>query len=111
MTDPIPPAPPTPPTPPAGPEAVRRGRRAAWLLFAGVMVPYFLLVVVARGRIDDLVGVILATPVVGLVAAVVVTFALPRESRKTFWLHGLLCMLAGALLWGLGCTVALTRSL
>jgi hypothetical protein len=74
------------------------------------MGAYFVMLVVTSGRrLGDLIGVLLVTPVAGLVAALVVTFVLPRGARGAFWVNGLLCILAAALLWGIGCAIALSQ--
>jgi hypothetical protein len=46
----------------------------------------------------------LLLPVVGLVAALVVGFVLPREEWGAFWTHGVLCLLAAGLMWGFTCS-------
>jgi hypothetical protein len=109
MTDSmLPPPPPRPPSPQRSPEMDAKGSRAAWLIFgifawADVSISIF-----SRGdaRMMGLFAADLAMVVLGPVLGLVAHFVLPRESRYSFWMTGLLCMGLMVLLWGITCGVA-----
>jgi hypothetical protein len=111
MTDPS--FPPPPPRPPRVVAADNRGSRAAWLIFGLFAWAELTISVVFRGdeRLVGLlaadVGMVVLGPVIGLV---VHFFVLPPESRKSFWLTGVVCSGIMVLLWGLACSVAFAGS-
>jgi hypothetical protein len=98
-------------------DPVKQGQRAAWTLFAKLLGVYVVVALLVYGVMDSscraqgsCVLVILERMVVVAVIAVVIGFAgllaalsksqeLPPESRKAFWLTGLLCMALSGFLW------------
>ena len=107
MTDPSLPPPPRP-APPRSPEMDAKGSRAAWLIFGVFAWVEVVISIFFRGdaRLTGLLVADLAMVVLGPVIGLIVHFALPRESRYSFWMTGLLCMGLMVLLWGVSCGVA-----
>lgn len=99
--------------PPRDPQATSRGIRAAVMIFAAAVALHLLLLAFVKlsGNNENAflflpegLGVIL----VGFIAALVVTFKLPEDSRAPFWLAGIACMFASATVWAVTCAVALS---
>jgi hypothetical protein len=85
-------------------DPVRQGQRAAWTIFAVALGVYVLAAIVIRpgssGRsASNLAMVAVGIGFFGLLAAWSRSRDLPPESRKAFWLTGLLCMALSGLLW------------
>ena len=92
--------------------AEQRGSRAAWRLF-GVLVGLNLAAMAVAMLMGDEVPLVvwfnslLATPVLGLIAAAVVHFRLPPESRRAFWVTGLIGMACMVGVFGVTCGMSL----
>jgi hypothetical protein len=99
-------------------DPVRQGQRAAWTIFAVALGVYVLAAIVIRLTQTDpdcqaqqncgmlaftralyLAMVAVGIGFLGLLAASSKSQELPPESRKAFWLTGLLCMALSGLLW------------
>jgi len=96
------------PPPPRDPEATRRGVRAALAIFGvAVALHVLLLAFVKLSGKDENVWLFipegLLVIVGGLIAALVVTFKLPLQSRAPFWLAGIACMFGSFIVWGVTC--------
>ena len=94
--------------PPHDPEATRRGVRAALAIFGvAVALHVLLLAFVKLSGKDENVWLFipegLLVIVGGLIAALVVTFKLPLQSRAPFWLAGIACMFGSFIVWGVTC--------
>jgi hypothetical protein len=127
------PPPPPPPPPPPGdgyqewpheappgtgprykdPEAVSRGVRAAALIFAVTVLIHLLTlfgVWVSGNNVNG--GYFfpegLFVAVGGFIAAIVVTFKLPLDSRAPFWIAGVAFMALSFIIWGMTCGLALS---
>ena len=100
------------PPPPRDPDATRRGVRAALIILgAAVALHLALLAFVKLSGNDENVWLFLPEGllviVVGLIAALVVTFKLPLESRAPFWIAGIACMFASFIVWGATCALGM----
>jgi hypothetical protein len=89
-------------------DASSRGSRAAWAVFGVFAVVELVLAVSFQGdnRVLALFAGDLAMAVGAPVAALVVHFVLPRESRRSFWITGAICAALTVLLWGGTCSIA-----
>ena len=95
------------------PAAVSRGVRAAAIIFAVAVALHLLtLAAVMLSGVSTNGGYFfpegLFVAVAGFVAAVVVTFKLPLDSRAPFWIAGLAFMALSFIIWGISCGVALS---
>jgi hypothetical protein len=93
--------------------AEQRGSRAAWRLF-GVLAGLNVLVMLVsmiwndnHAPLSAWFGSLFITPVVGLIAAGLVHFNLPPESRRAFWVTGLIGMAAMVGVFGVTCGMSL----
>ena len=104
-------------------EPTRRGMRAAWILFGCATGVHVALVstsvAIHRPRTPPrdalspfadlyfpLIWMLYSVPLLAIatgIAALVVGARLPQESRKAFWLTGLLCVFLSVALWGATC--------
>lgn len=89
----------------------QRGTRAAWLLFfvlAGVNVlSIFVVAFTPLGGLFPVLALwvlsLVVTPVLGLIASLIITFVLPGEARGSFWLTNLICMACMLGVFGVTC--------
>lgn len=98
--------------PPRDPDATRRGIRAAVIIFAvAVGLHLLLLAGIKLSGNNENAWLFLPEGLLvilgGLVAAIIITIKLPVDSRAAFWIAGIACMFASAIVWGLTCAVAL----
>jgi hypothetical protein len=90
------------------PRDVRRGRWAAIILFVVCAVLQVAITGAARaaGRSEEQLNVLffdLFLALLGPLAAAIIHFNLPRQSRGAYWSAGALCLFLTLLLWGVTC--------
>jgi hypothetical protein len=90
------------------PQDARRGRRAAIILFVVCAVLQVAIMGAARsaGRSEERLNALfydLFLALLGPLAAAIIHFNLPRQSRGAYWSAGALCLFLTLLLWGVTC--------
>jgi len=97
------------------PHAVSRGVKAAALIFAAACLLHLLTLagVAISGQGENagfflLEGIFVV--IAGFVAALVVSFKLPMDSRAAFWISGIAFMALQFIIWGVTCGMAFSVS-